>query len=174
MKSLLRLFFLSIGTVALTAISAFALDVGATAPEFSLPTRDGKQVTLSDLRGKVVYLDFWASWCGPCKRSLPWMNKLKRQFGEERLHVLAVNLDTDKDDAERLLKETASNIPVAFDAAGSVAELYRLTTMPTSFLIDGSGKVLQVYEGFHEKDEEKIESAIKEQLEGGIRHVKAN
>src|SRR5581483_7906899 len=85
---------------------AAAVAVGEAAPAFALPSAQGSTVALADLRGKVVYVDFWASWCGPCKRSFPWMNELAQRYGKDGLAIVAVNVDKKRSDAERFLATT--------------------------------------------------------------------
>ena len=155
-----RLFSMVAATALLfTTLAATA----APAPDFKLPTRNG-QVSLADLKGKVVYLDFWASWCPPCRRSFPWMNDLQKRYGSQGLAVVAVNVDTKRAQAEHFLEETPASFTVAFDPAGSTAEAYDLKGMPTSFLIDRDGKVYKMHIGFRDKDTARLEQWIRSLL----------
>ena len=133
------------------------------APEINLPTING-HVSLKELKGKVVYLDFWASWCKPCKASFPWMHEMQAAYKDQGLVIVAVNLDSDKKMADDFLKEVDVNFIVAFDESGDSAYTYELRGMPSSYLIDRDGKLHASHIGFREKDKPKMEQAIKQLL----------
>jgi peroxiredoxin len=133
----------------LFAGAAFAgVGKGQKAPDFSLPTLKGDKLSLSSLRGSVIVIDFWAQWCEPCKKELPQLEKLAKEFAGKDVIVLAVNVDKSKDNAQRLAHQLGLTIPVLLDPAGSVAGMYDLPKMPTSFLVDKKGIVRYVHEGF--------------------------
>lgn len=134
------------------------------APDISLPSIDG-EVQLGDLKGKVVYLDFWASWCEPCKKSFPWMNSIKQKYADEGFEIFAVNLDKDRKLADEFLQAMAINFIVAFDESGTSASEYKLKGMPTSYLIGRDGRVHASHIGFRDKDKDKLEKAIKTLLD---------
>jgi len=98
----------------LISASALAIEAGQMAPDIELPGRSGV-IKLSELKGKAVYLDFWASWCGPCKQSFPWMNEMQAKYGAKGLHVLAVNLDQKPEDAAGFLQQTKADFLIAMD-----------------------------------------------------------
>lgn len=133
------------------------------APGFSLPTADG-QLELSSLRGKVVYLDFWASWCTPCKKSFPWMVEMKAAYKDQGFEIVAVNLDSERELADAFLNDVDVNFKIAFDEPGDTATLYELRGMPSSYLIGRDGKLYASHIGFRDKDKPKMEAAIKELL----------
>ena len=133
------------------------------APDINLPCIDGS-VNLAELKGKVVYLDFWASWCEPCKKSFPWLHDIKQSYAEKGFEVVAVNLDKDRKLADEFLKVMDVNFVVAFDESGEVASNYKLKGMPSSYLIGRDGKLYASHIGFREKDKNKLEQAIKELL----------
>ena len=133
------------------------------APDINLPCIDGS-VNLAELKGKVVYLDFWASWCEPCKKSFPWLHDIKQSYAEKGFEVVAVNLDKDRKLADEFLKVMDVNFVVAFDESGEVASNYKLKGMPSSYLIGRDGKLYASHVGFREKDKNKLEQAIKELL----------
>ncbi len=159
----------SITRVVLAALLAFSFIFSATvhaqsggkyqAPGFSLPGQN-KTVQLSDYRGKVVYLDFWASWCEPCKRSFPWMNELQSLYGEDGFEIIAVNLDTSRKDAEEFLKKMPAQFEVAFDKSGKTAEAYNLKAMPSSFLIDKNGRLVHKSLGYRVEEKKIVEKKI--------------
>ncbi len=106
---------------------------------------------LSAYKGKVVYLDFWASWCRPCLQSFPWMNDLADSYKGRGLVVVAVNVDQDTRLAEDFLQQHPADFHVVFDPDGSLADQYKVQAMPTSFLIGRDGKVRYVHSGFYPK-----------------------
>jgi thiol-disulfide isomerase/thioredoxin len=136
---------------------ALGVTEGDPAPGFSLPRIDGSgQValnsntdgTLDNDRRKVIYLDFWASWCAPCRVSLPQIIKLQEDLGGDLFEVLAINVDEKTKDATRFLQRYPVNYTVLSDSAGTVAEKYALPGMPTSFVIDSTGVITMVHSGF--------------------------
>lgn len=141
------------------AAPAHAAAPGAQAPAFTLEGR-GAPVNLADYRGKFVYLDFWASWCGPCKRSFPWMGELQKRYAD-KLQVVAINVDTSRADAERFLALTPAAFTIAFDPAAATPKMYAIKGMPTSVLIDPTGKVIDIHTGYNDATPKKIESQIK-------------
>jgi cytochrome c biogenesis protein CcmG, thiol:disulfide interchange protein DsbE len=140
------------------ASPSWALETGQMVPDIAL---SAPSVTkLSDLKGKVVYLDFWASWCGPCKESFPWMNAMQKKFGAQGLQVLAVNLDAKRADADRFLGEVPAQFTVGFDATGQSAKQVGVKGMPTSVLIGADGKVLAIHQGFKASDRAELEAQM--------------
>lgn len=133
------------------------------APDLKLSTENGS-VQLSALKGKVVYLDFWASWCVPCKKSFPWMNVMQKRYADQGFVIVAVNLDKERALADEFLKQVPANFIVAFDASGNSAAKYKLRGMPSSYLIGRDGKVHASHIGFREKDKDKLEQVIKNLL----------
>ena len=145
--------------------SALALNVGDTAPSVTLPTSPpAAAVDLAKLKGKIVYVDFWASWCGPCKQSFPWMNDMQAKYAARGLVIVAINVDAKQADAERFLATTPAKFTVAFDAKGQTPKQFDVKAMPTSYLIDGEGKVLLIHAGFRDSDRAALEAAIDSSL----------
>lgn len=147
----------------LLTLPALAVEVAQAAPEFDLAGRLAA-VKLSDYKGKTVYLDFWASWCGPCKQSFPWMNDMQARYGAKGLRVVGINVDQKTDDAKAFLKDTPANFDVAFDASGKTPKSYAIKGMPTSVLIGPDGKVLSVHSGFKDEQRDELEKQIKQAL----------
>lgn len=146
---------------------ALAQDAKDQAPDFDLPSLDSKQanIKLSNSHGKLIYLDFWASWCGPCKQSFPWMNAMQEKYQSQGLEIIAVNLDGNSDDAKKFLASNQAKFIVALDNKGLTPRNYHVKGMPTSFLIGRDGKILMQHMGFNEADREKLERVIKSTLE---------
>jgi cytochrome c biogenesis protein CcmG/thiol:disulfide interchange protein DsbE len=121
---------------------------------------------LSAYRGKVVYVDFWASWCAPCRQSFPWLDNLVRDFGSQNLVVIGVNVDKDRDRAMRFLNETPANFPILYDPKGELATTYKVAGMPSGILIDRNGHVRFQHAGFTEKQrgfyEEQLRTLLAE------------
>ncbi|NOU42582.1 MAG: TlpA family protein disulfide reductase [Methyloglobulus sp.] len=144
-----------------TCLSAHATDVGQPAPQFTLPTLQQDQPTaLKQFAGKVVYLDFWASWCAPCRTSFPLLNKLHEKLKAKGFEVVAINLDEDKANAEKFLKEFPVSFTVLRDAKGEWADQFVVESMPTSFIIDKQGVVQNIHHGFTSEDIKELEPKI--------------
>lgn len=144
--------------------AALAVDVGGAPPAIDLPGNGNARVSLEQFKGKTVWLDFWASWCGPCKQSFPWMNALQEKYGPQGLQVLAVNLDARAADAQRFLADNPARFALAFDAAGATPRSYQIKGMPTSVLIGPDGRVLLVHSGFRESEQAELEQKIRNAL----------
>jgi len=112
------------------------------------------------LAGRVVYLDFWASWCTPCRSSLPWLAGMQSKYQEQGLQVVAVNLDSDETAARKFLAKMNAPLRVVMDPKGKLAKKYRLEVMPTSFLYGRDGKLKRRHEGFHVEDSASLETLI--------------
>ncbi|MEB0134163.1 TlpA disulfide reductase family protein [Actimicrobium sp. CCC2.4] len=136
-----------------------AAEVGHPAPHFELPGRAGA-IRLDAYKGKVVYLDFWASWCGPCKQSFPWMNTMQERYREQGLRVVAINVDQKNDDANSFLKDNRASFDIAFDPAGKTPLVYDNKGMPGSVLIGPDGKILLVHRGFRQQERAGLEHQI--------------
>ena len=151
--------------LAAVSVLAHAVGVGEAAPAFSLATAKGDTVALDRLKGQVVYVDFWASWCGPCKRSFPWMGEMQRKFGDQGFTVVAINVDKKREDAAKFLAATPGAFTIVYDPAGSVATAYDVKGMPTSYLVDRAGRIVAVDSGFRDDAKAAWEARIKSTLE---------
>jgi len=135
----------------------------AVAPAIDLPTDDGRFKS-ADLTGKVVYVDFFASWCGPCKVSFPWLKAMHEQYAAKGLAIVAVNVDKDRADARQFIAHFSPPFLIGYDPAGKTAEAFHVDGMPASFLISPAGTILFSHVGFDSKDAAKIEAQIKKAL----------
>ena len=141
----------------MAACVAFAATAGSAGPDDPLD--------LPHLRGNVVYVDFWASWCGPCRQSFPWMAELQHKYGPDGLVVVAVNVDHERHEADQFLREFSPDFRIVYDAQGVLAERYHLKGMPTSFLIDRDGKVQLEHVGFRQADREALTERVRTLLQ---------
>ena len=141
-----------------------ALTPGAIAPNFELPAPGGLTAQLSQERGKVVYVDFWASWCGPCRLSFPWMNEMHAKYGSQGLEIIAINVDANPADAKKFLDATPAKFRIAFDQKGATPKAYGVKAMPTSYLVDRQGALLAVHAGFSATKAGELEAEIKKAL----------
>ncbi len=117
-------------------------------------------LNLDEYRGKVVVLDFWASWCVPCRRSFPWMNEMQQKYGEDGLVIIAVNLDNEASDAGRFLRQYPAEFSISYDPDRQLVRQYSVEAMPSSFLIDRDGSVIERHLGFKSGKTSEYEAAI--------------
>ncbi|HTE41149.1 MAG TPA: TlpA disulfide reductase family protein [Steroidobacteraceae bacterium] len=115
---------------------------------------------LPTLKGKVVLLDFWASWCGPCRQSFPWMGELQRRYGDAGLVVVAINLDQDRTLAAEFLTATPAGFRIEYDPQGVLATKFGVTAMPTSVVIDRTGEVRERHRGFKQAQQAAREQSL--------------
>lgn len=141
-----------------------AVVAGLSLLGFSLTAASAQGLDLAPYKGKVVYLDFWASWCGPCRISFPWMGEMQSRLGGDGLVVIAVNVDREKARADDFLKRNAAPFKIVYDPAGALASRYAIKGMPTSVLIGRDGKIRYVHTGFLEKQENAYRAHIAELL----------
>jgi len=151
--------------------NALAVNVGAAAPEFVLPELGvpGKRIDSRDLLGKVIFVDFWASWCGPCRQSLPMYVKLRKEISRADFVILAINVDENGDDARRFLEAHPVDYPVLRDPQGSVPGAFGVLGMPSSYVIDRRGIVRARHVGFVPADIDALRKQVNELL-GPDRH----
>jgi thiol-disulfide isomerase/thioredoxin len=143
------------------AVVAFALLAG---PWIAGPARAEMPVELAPVHGKVLWVDFWASWCAPCRRSFPWLNKMQRKYSGQGLAIIAVNLDKDRKLADAFLAETPAHFDVRYDPSGRLAEQFDVQAMPSSYLLDASGKVIGRHLGFKLAETDRYEQLIEHAL----------
>ncbi len=124
-----------------------------------------QQIKLSDYRGKVVLVDFWASWCPPCLLSLPAYDQIRREIGSEAFEIIAINVDENTEDGLQFIREHPVSYPVLADPEGNIGIPYGVRTLPRSFLLDRKGRVIASYRSFQAGDELKLKQAIKELLD---------
>ncbi|MEO8678691.1 MAG: TlpA disulfide reductase family protein [Vicinamibacterales bacterium] len=148
--------------VALATIVLSASGNARMAPAITLPDRDGAKITLESLRGRVVLVDIWASWCPPCKAAFPAYDKLYRSYRERGFEVLAINVDEKRGAADAFLNSQEFQLRVLFDPKGTAPMGFELRAMPTSYLVDKRGAIRFSHEGFTEKVLPQYRSEIEE------------
>jgi peroxiredoxin len=136
----------------------------AAAPRLELPDRDGRTVRLADLLGRVVVVDFWASWCGPCKQSFPDLDALYAELNDRGLSVLAVSVDEKRSEADAFLASRQHRLTVLFDPPAKAAEAFGVEGMPTTFVVDRRGLVRARHEGYTPKVARAIRDRVLELL----------
>jgi cytochrome c biogenesis protein CcmG/thiol:disulfide interchange protein DsbE len=139
---------------------ALAVEVGEPPPEISLPDMNGKAFSLAAHRGKVVVVDFWASWCAPCKEEMPVLESLYKRFKDKGLVVVGVSVDNEAANAKKFLTGVKVSFPIVHDAGHVVADKFKPPRMPTSYIIDKAGKIRFVHAGFRKEDAKKIEEEV--------------
>ncbi len=144
----------------LSRIITIALLVFSCAQSQANDKLDQFEALVASHKGQVIYVDFWASWCVPCRKSFPWMNNMQSQYGNKNFTVLSVNLDAEPALAEKFLQETPANFPIFYDAKGSVAKAFKLKGMPSSFIINKQGKIVSSHVGFTEKKQQQYQAEI--------------
>ena len=150
--------------ILLSSVNANAINVGEIPADFDIKSNHGGNIKLSSLKGKIVYLDFWASWCVSCAHSIPWLSELQKKLGDDKFQVLAVNLDEKSEIADAFLAKKQAELLVGYDPEGAIPELFEMKAMPTSYLLDKDGKIISTHEGFKEADAASIEEEIKKAL----------
>jgi peroxiredoxin len=130
------------------AADAATLQAGAPAPAFQLTSNAGKPVALADLKGQIVLLNFWASWCGPCRQEMPILEQLNRQYHAKGVALLGVNVEPDSAVAVNWLKATPVTFPILFDTDSKVSKLYEVEGMPNTVIVDRKGVVRYIHRGY--------------------------
>lgn len=143
----------------LLAVIANAAD---SAPDFALKSREGSNLRLSEHRGEVLLLNFWASWCGPCRQEMPILDALHQRYAKLGFSVIGINVDKDPSLADKILKDIPVTFPVLLDDTGAVSGSYAISAMPTSVLVDRDGNMRYLHKGYKPGYEQEYETEIKE------------
>ncbi len=141
---------------------SFASTLGGTAPDFTLKSDGGSNLRLSEHRGQVVMINFWASWCGPCRQEMPLLDELQQRYSPAGFTVLGVNVEQDSSQAQRLLKQMDISFPILFDSDSVVSKLYDVSAMPVTVMVDRDGNMRYLHKGFKPSYEASYRQQIKE------------
>lgn len=154
--------------LALTVLAASSLAssglTGKPAPDFALKSSTGTNLRLSEYRGDVVMINFWATWCGPCRQEMPLLDQLYSRYERVGFNLLGVNIDDDSNRAMDMIRELGVNFPVLFDARKEVSKLYAVDAMPVTVLVDREGNVRYVHQGYKPGYEEKYLDQVRSLL----------
>jgi peroxiredoxin len=146
-----------------STLAASSLE-GQAAPDFVLRSATGENLRLSEYRGDVVLINFWATWCGPCRQEMPLLNDLYGRYQRVGFNLLGVNIDEDSRRAMQMVQELGVNFPVLFDENKEVSKLYEVEAMPVTILVDREGVVRHVHHGYKPGYEEKYLTEIRSLL----------
>jgi peroxiredoxin len=136
-------------------------DVSGPAPDFRLMSRDGQAVSLSDLKGQVVMINFWATWCGPCRQEMPLLEQLYSRYESLGFTLLGVNVEENSHDAESFLEDTPVSFPILFDPENGVSQLYNVSAMPSTVIVDRSGNMRFLHHGYQPGYENEYQNQIR-------------
>lgn len=158
-------------TLLLGLLTGFTVSLAATgdatpAPDFTLKSRSGENIKLSELRGNVVMVNFWASWCGPCRQEMPLLQQLYDRYQGMGFTLLGVNVDEQPAAALKMLKEIPVDFPILYDSSNKVSKQYQVKAMPSTFMVDRDGNIRHLHQGYkpgYEDDyQQQIRALLKE------------
>lgn len=138
-----------------------AVDTNAPAPDFTLNAQSGKPVELTQFKGQVVMLNFWASWCGPCRQEMPLLDSIYKKYGKLGFTMIGVNVEPDSKAANDWLKQTPVTFPILYDTDSKVSKLYGVSGMPSTVILDRKGTVRMIHHGYKPGDEGEYLSSIR-------------
>jgi thiol-disulfide isomerase/thioredoxin len=160
-KKITGTFLLTLAFLIGASFSAYAASVSGPAPNFTLKSLDGPNVKLSELRGNVVLLNFWASWCGPCREEMPLLNKIHKKYEPLGFTVLGVNVEEQSDAAKKFIAQRPVDFPILLDNKNKVSKLYDVIAMPTTVVIDRDGNMRFLHQGYQSGDEAEYRKMVK-------------
>lgn len=136
-------------------------EVSGKAPDFTLKSNSGKNIKLSEHRGEVVLLNFWASWCGPCRQEMPLLEQLHERYSSYGFTVMGVNVEEDSSKAKKMLRDVPVSFPVLFDTQNKASKSYKVSAMPSTVMIDRDGNMRYLHKGYKSGDEQEYAKWIK-------------
>ncbi len=153
--------FVTFAVTVSLATSAVAGKLEGPAPDFTLKSRSGENLKLSEFRGDVVMINFWASWCGPCRQEMPLLDAMYERYQPMGFTLLGVNVEEDSSKAAALLEEIPVKFPILFDDQNTVSQLYNLVAMPSTVFVDRDGNVRYVHLGYQAGDEDEYDKQLR-------------
>jgi len=152
----------ALGLAAMLGIGSAAADTSGPAPDFTLKSSSGENLRLSEYRGEVVMINFWASWCAPCRQEMPLLDELYSQYQPMGFTILGVNVEEDSSKAKKLLGELPVSFPILFDNKSDVSKLYNVVAMPSTVMVDRNGNVRYLHQGYKPGYEDIYQQQIRE------------
>ena len=146
----------------LMAGTAFAADAGGPAPSFTLAALTGQQAALSQYKGQVVMVNFWATWCGPCQQEMPLLDQMYKKYKPAGFTLIGVNVDKEAPAVKDLMARKPVSFPVLLDPANQVSKAYHVDEMPSSVLIDRKGEIRYIHRGYRPGDENEYQDRIRQ------------
>jgi peroxiredoxin len=166
MLKLFRSFIIAVGLLGFCVMPASAKTISGKAPGFTLKSRSGHNLRLSDYRGQVLLINFWASWCGPCRQEMPLLENLYKRYNKLGFTIMGVNVDTDSTTANNYLKDMSVTFPIVYDITNAVSKSFNVNAMPTTVIVDRNGNMRFLHQGYkpgYERDYKKeVVQLIKE------------
>lgn len=165
-KNIIKTVALLVFTLTFTTSVTYAASekISGKAANFTLKSRSGKNIKLSELRGQVVMLNFWASWCGPCRKEMPLLEKIHKKYKRLGFTLLGVNVEENSSAAKKYLRDVKVSFPILFDNTNKTSKLYNVRAMPTTILIDRSGNKRFLHKGYKPGYENDYKKQIKQLL----------
>jgi len=161
-KGITKKIVLLLVTGLLFSANAQAEALEGPAPDFTLKSRSGENVKLSELRGDVVMINFWASWCAPCRQEMPLLEEMYKKYNDLGFELLGVNVEEDSSKAAELLREVPVSFPILYDNTNKVTKLYNVVAMPSTVMVDRDGKMRYLHRGYLPGYEAEYIKQIKE------------
>jgi len=150
-----------VALAAMTAVTSHAVAVQDEAPDFTLKSLEGSNLRLEEYRGQVVLINFWASWCGPCRQEMPLLDRLHHRYEDTGFAVLGINVEGEIKPAQEIVDKTNVTFPVLIDEDQKVSEMYNLEAMPSTVVVDRDGVVRYIHRGYKPGDEAKYVEVVK-------------
>jgi peroxiredoxin len=157
----MRRFWIPLIACGVVAAPIWAATVSGPAPAFKLTARSGETVSLADLRGQVVMINFWATWCGPCRQEMPHLEALYQRYESLGFTLLGVNVEQDPKGADKWLQETPVSFPILFDPENKVSKLYDVEAMPSTVIVDRAGNVRFIHHGYKPGYEDEYQTQVR-------------
>ncbi|MEW8691559.1 MAG: TlpA disulfide reductase family protein [Candidatus Thiodiazotropha endolucinida] len=156
--------FIVAGVLLLACGYTVAANQPSMAPDFTLKSREGVNIKLSELRGQVVMVNFWASWCGPCRQEMPLLQQLFDRYQSLGFSLLGVNVDEDRAAADKMLSDVPVSFPILYDDRSKVSKQYQVKAMPSTFMVDRDGRIRYLHKGYKPGYEEEYQQQIRQLL----------